>query len=46
LDQIPPQLHRRITDAIESLERAREAVQGAMEAEVGETPTRPARRSR
>jgi hypothetical protein len=45
LDQIPPQLRGRIADAIARLERVREAVQGAMEAEVGETPTRPRRRS-
>jgi hypothetical protein len=46
LDQIPPELRRRITDAIERLERVREAVQGALEIGVGETPTRPRRRRR
>jgi hypothetical protein len=45
LDQIPPALRRRIGDAIGGLERVREAVQGEMEARVGET-TRPARRRR
>jgi hypothetical protein len=43
LDQIPPQLRRRITDAVERLERVREVVQGAMDAGIGEE-TRPATR--
>jgi len=46
LDQLPPQLRRRITDAIERLERVREAVQGALDIGVGETPTRPRWRRR
>jgi hypothetical protein len=46
LDQIPPLLRHRISDAIHSLEEVRQAVQGAMEAGVGEAPSRPARRSR
>jgi hypothetical protein len=46
LDQLPRQLRRRITGAIERLERVREAVQGAMETGVGGTPTRPVRRRR
>jgi hypothetical protein len=46
LDQIPPQLRGRITDAVERLERVRETVQDVMEAGVGGTPTRPVRRRR
>jgi hypothetical protein len=46
LDQFPPQLRSRITDAIERLERVRTAVQDAMQAGVGETPTRPVSRRR
>jgi hypothetical protein len=45
-DQIPQQLRGRITDAIERLERVREAVQGAMEAGVGQRPNRTVKRRR
>jgi len=46
LDQIPRQLRRRITDAIQSLEEVREAVQGAMRTGVGQRPNRIVRRRR
>jgi len=46
LDQIPPPLRRRISDAVQSLEEARAVVQGALEIGVSQTPTRPRRRRR
>ena len=46
IDQLPPPLRRRIADTMGDLERLREAVQGAVDARVGETPSRPVRRRR